>query len=100
MVQITAQLETSVKGKLISPDSDEYNAVRQVYNGMIHKCPKLIVRCTDTADIIATVNYAREENLLLTVRGGGHSSAGLAMCDGEVVADLSTMKGIRVDPES
>ena len=100
MIQITTQLETSIRGKLISPDSDEYDLARQVYNGMIHKCPKLIVRCADTADVIATVNYAREENLLLAVRGGGHSGAGLAMCDGGVVADLSTMKGIRVDPKS
>lgn len=96
---LTTQLET-VRGNLISPDSNEYELARKVYNGMIDKHPKLIVRCADTADVIAVVKYARENNLLLAVRGGGHSGAGLGMCDGGIVADLSTMKGIRVDPVS
>lgn len=98
--ELTTQLETSVEGKLILPDSDEYDTARQVYNGMIDKRPKLIVRCADVADVIATVNYAKENNSLLAVRGGGHNGAGLGMCDGGVVADLSAMKGVRVDPIS
>ena len=96
--EFTTQLDTSVKGQLISRGSDEYDAARQVYNGMINKHPILIVRCADVADVIATVTFARENNLLLAVRGGGHSGAGLGMCDGGVVADLSAMKGIRVEP--
>lgn len=98
--ELTTQLETSVRGQLILPQSDEYDLARKVYNGMIDKHPKLIVRCADVADVIAAVKYAREENLLLAVRGGGHSGAGLGMCDGGIVIDLSTLKGIRVDPTS
>ena len=98
--EFMTQLETSVRGKLITPDSDEYDAARKVYNGMINKSPKLIVRCADVADVIVTVKYAKEENLLLAVRGGGHNGAGLGMCDDGVVIDLSAMKGIRVDPNS
>ncbi len=72
---------------------------RQLYNGMIDKRPGLIARCVDTADVIAAVNFAREHDLLLAVRGGGHNGAGLGSCDGGLVIDLSPMKGIRVDPE-
>jgi FAD/FMN-containing dehydrogenase len=98
--KLTTQLDTCVRGQLIKPDSDEYDAARKVYNGMIDKYPNLIVRCADVADVIATVKYAKANNLLLSVRGGGHNGAGLGMCDGGVVIDLSPMKGIRVDPTS
>ncbi|WP_345158376.1 FAD-binding oxidoreductase [Pontibacter saemangeumensis] len=67
---------------------------------MIDKRPGMIVRCVDEADVIAAVNYARENNLLIAVRGGGHNGAGLGMCDGGLVIDLSLMKGIHVDPVS
>lgn len=96
--EVTTQLETCVRGQLIKPDSNEYDSARKVYNGMIDKYPELIVRCADVADVIATVKYAQENNLLLSIRGGGHNGAGLGMCDGGVVIDLSPMKGIRVDP--
>lgn len=98
--ELTTQLDTSVRGQLISPGSNEYDAARKVYNGMINKYPKLIVRCADVADVIATVKFAKENNSLLAVRGGGHSGAGFAMCDGGIVIDLSALKGIRVDPIS
>ena len=70
----------------------------QVYNGMIDRRPGLIARCADVADVIAGVNFARENDLLLAVRGGGHNGAGLAVCDEGLVLDLSQMNGIRVDP--
>lgn len=98
--ELTTQLETSVRGQLISPGSNEYDTARKVYNGMINKHPQLIVRCVNVADVIGTVKFARENSLLLAVRGGGHNGAGLGICDGGVVADLSAMKGIRIDPTS
>jgi hypothetical protein len=71
-----------------------------VHNGMIDKRPLLIVRCADAADVTASVNFARQEGLLLAVRGGGHSGAGLGICDGGLVLDLSPMNGVRVAPDA
>ena len=65
---------------------------------MIDKQPALIARCVDVADVIAAVNFAREHELTLAVRGGGHNGAGLGTCDDGLVIDLSRMKGMRVDP--
>ena len=76
---------------------DDYNAVRQVWNGLIDRRPALIARCTGTADVIAAVNFGRTHNLLVSVRGGGHNVAGAAICDGGLMIDLSLMKGIHVD---
>jgi FAD/FMN-containing dehydrogenase len=67
---------------------------------MIDKRPRLIARCVDVADVIAAVNFAREEGLLLAIRGGGHNGPGLGSCDDGLVIDLSMMKGVRVDPEN
>jgi FAD/FMN-containing dehydrogenase len=83
---------------LITSDTPGYDAVRAVWNAMIDKRPALIVRCRGTADVIAAVNFARENELLFSVRGGGHSVAGMALCDGGMTIDLSLMRGIRVDP--
>jgi FAD/FMN-containing dehydrogenase len=79
-------------------DTPGYDAARPVWNAMIDKRPALIVRCRGTADVIAAVNFAREHGLLLSVGGGGHSVAGMALCDGGITIDLSLMRGIRVDP--
>jgi FAD/FMN-containing dehydrogenase len=87
----------NLRGNLIEPTDPGYEEARQVYNGMIDKRPGLIVRCVDSADVIAAVNFARQHDLLLAVRGGGHNGAGLGSCDGGLVVDLSLMKGIRVD---
>ncbi|GAB3232847.1 FAD-binding oxidoreductase [Hymenobacter seoulensis] len=89
----------SVRGQILRPHDAQYDAARQVYNGMIDKHPALIVRCADVADVIAAVNYARTEHLLLAIKGGGHSGAGLGMCDNGMVIDLSLMRGIHIDPE-
>ncbi len=75
-----------------------YDAARKIWNGAIDKRPAAIVRCAGVADVIAALRFARQHNLLVAVRGGGHNVAGSASCDGGVVIDLSPMKGIRVDP--
>jgi FAD/FMN-containing dehydrogenase len=87
-----------LRGELIHPGDAGYEQARKLYNGMIDKRPALIVRCVDVADVIGAVNFAREQNLTLAVRGGGHNGAGLGSCDGGLVIDLSRMKGIHVDP--
>jgi FAD/FMN-containing dehydrogenase len=89
-----------VRGQLIRPEDPDYDAARKVYNGMIARRPRLITRCLDVADVIACVNAAREQNLLLSIRGGGHNAGGLGVCDDGLVIDLSRMKGIRVDPQA
>ncbi|HVJ21902.1 MAG TPA: FAD-binding oxidoreductase [Polyangiaceae bacterium] len=86
------------RGQLVGPTDPDYDGVRALYNGMIDKRPRLIARCADVADIINAVNFAREQKLLVAVRGGGHNGPGLGSCDGGLVIDLSGMKGVRVDP--
>ncbi len=94
------QLKSSFRGELIQPADAAYESARKVYNGMIDKRPRLIARCVDVADVMAAVNYGRENDLLTAIRGGGHNGAGLGTCDDGLVIDLSRMKGIRVDPAS
>ena len=85
------------RGTVIGRDHPLYDEARSLYNGMIDKRPLLILRCANVADVIAGVRFAREEGLLLAIRGGGHNGPGLGSCDDGVVVDLSTMKGVRVD---
>ncbi|HUJ85677.1 MAG TPA: FAD-binding oxidoreductase [Burkholderiales bacterium] len=85
---------------MILPSDARYDAARKVYNAMIDKRPALIAFCTDVADVIVAVGFARENELLLAVRGGGHNGGGLGVCDGGLVADLSRMRGVRIDLES
>ena len=92
------QLKSAFRGELIQPTDPNYHSARKVYNGMIDKHPQLIARCVDVADVIAAVNYGRDNGLLTAIRGGGHNGAGLGTCDNGLVIDLSRMKGIRVDP--
>lgn len=94
------KFRVSVRGELIGPNDEGYESAREVYNAMIDKHPRLVVRCSDVADVIAAVNFARENGLLLAIRGGGHNGAGLGVCDDGLVIDLSRMKGVRVDPIS
>ena len=95
---VVQEFAASLRGDLIRPEDDGYDATRAVFNGMIDKRPAVIARCAGIADVIQGVNFARTHNLLLSVHGGGHSVAGNAVCDGGVMLDLSPMKGIRVDP--
>ncbi|WP_204274294.1 FAD-binding protein, partial [Klebsiella aerogenes] len=76
----------------------DYDAVRSLYNGMIDKTPLLIARCTDAADVVTAVNFARDNDLAVAIRGGGHSGPGLGSVDDGLMIDLSMMKGVRVDP--
>ena len=89
-----------LRGTLIKRGDPEYDQARKVYNAMIDKRPQLIVRCADVADVIASVNFARANKLLLAVRGGGHNGGGLGVCDDGMVIDLGAMRGIRVDPKA
>src|ERR1700688_3855724 len=91
-------LRKAVRGAVLWPGQDGYEAARTLPNAMIDRRPAFIARCTGTADVIACVRFAREHDLLVAVRGGGHSVAGKSVCDGGLMIDLSTMKGIRVDP--
>jgi FAD/FMN-containing dehydrogenase len=88
------------RGRTIRPADADYDQARTVYNGMIDKRPRFIARCRDVADVIAAVNFAREQKLLLAIRGGGHNGPGFGTCDDGLVIDLSDLKGIRVDPQA
>ena len=96
------ELAANFRGELIRPGDDgRYDAARAVYNAMIDRRPALIARCTGVADVIAAVNFARENELVVAVRGGGHSVPGYGVCEGGIVIDLSPMKGVWiVDPEA
>ena len=96
----TEILRTQFRGALIGPEDPEYDAVRAVYNAMIDKRPLLIARCTDVADVMAAVNFARENGITLAVRGGGHNAGGLGVWDDALVVDLSGIRYVRVDPKA
>jgi FAD/FMN-containing dehydrogenase len=89
---------SDLRGELLHTDDPGYAAARKVWNGMIDKRPALIARCTGTADVITCVRFAREHDLLVSIRAGGHHYAGKSVCAGGLMIDLSPMKGIRVDP--
>jgi FAD/FMN-containing dehydrogenase len=95
---VVQEFALDLRGELIRPEDDRYDATRAVFNGMIDKRPAMIVRCAGTADVIQGVNFSRTHDLLLSVHGGGHSVAGNAVSDGGLMLDLSPMKGIRVHP--
>jgi len=90
----------SFYGPILVPGDDAYDDVRVLWNGMYDRRPAMIARCTGAADVIDAVNFARANNLLVTVRGGGHHVAGLAAADDALMIDLSLMKGIQVDPQA
>jgi FAD/FMN-containing dehydrogenase len=91
------ELEGTLRGKILDQSSPTYDEARAIWNAMIDRKPGLIVRCLGAADVIRTVRFARDNELLVAVRGGGHNIAGSAICDGGVVIDLSQMKSVRVD---
>src|SRR6266849_2683798 len=94
------ELRTRVHGQTIAVGDDAYDTARKVYNGMIDRRPRLIVRCTDVTDVMAGVEFAREQGLDLSIRGGAHSVPGFGTNDDGVVIDLAQMNGVRVDPQT
>lgn len=97
--QDTVQAFTAgIRGPVLTPGDPGYDGARAIQNGLIDRRPALIVQCSGPADVVEAVNFARENDLLLSVKGGGHNAAGNAVNDGGVVIDLSLMRGVRVDP--
>ena len=94
-----AELAAGFAGQLIEPGDADYDRARAVFNGMIDRRPALIARCSGDADVVAAVNFARDQELLVAVRAGGHSVAGYGVCDGGIVIDVAPMKGIWVDAD-
>jgi len=94
-----AAFGSMLHGGLIGPGDPNYDAARKVYNAMIDRRPRLIARCADVADVMAAVKFAREQKMLVSIRGGGHNAGGLGVCDDGLVIDLSPMNYVRVDPK-
>jgi FAD/FMN-containing dehydrogenase len=104
MVSLTSEvidtLKSKVRGSVLTPADAGYDEARTVWNATIDRRPAMIVRCAGTADVIATVGFARDNGLVLSIRGGAHNIAGSAVCDDGVMLDMSAMKSVRVDPEA
>ncbi len=100
MVDSTAleKLRSSLRGALLFPGDDGYDKSRTVWNAMIDRRPGMVVRCSVVADIRKAISFAREQNLLTAIKGGGHNIAGNAVCDGGLLVDLSNMRSVTVDP--
>ncbi len=107
MVKVAVTIEASAinrlrdgfDGEIVLPEDSGYDAARVVWNGMIDRHPAIVARPTGAADVISAIRFAREQDLLVAVRSGGHSIPGFSTCDGGIVIDLSRMRGVRVDPE-
>ena len=92
------ELRGDLVGPLLCLGDDGYDETRKVWNGMIDRRPALIARCAGVADVIAAVNFARAHQVLVSVRGGGHNTPGIAVCEGGLMIDLAGMRSVRVDP--
>jgi FAD/FMN-containing dehydrogenase len=93
-------LRAQLRGPLLQPGDDGYDAARSVWNAMIDRRPALVAQPRGAADVIAAVNFARAHELPLSMKGGGHNVAGKAVCDGGLMLDFALMKGIRIDPQA
>ncbi|MGB8331285.1 MAG: FAD-dependent oxidoreductase, partial [Polyangiales bacterium] len=94
-----AALDTDLRGELLFPDSEGYDAARTLWNAMIDRRPSLIARCAGTADVVRSVRFSAERDLLVAVRGAGHNIAGNAVCEGGFLIDLSKLRSVHVDPK-
>jgi FAD/FMN-containing dehydrogenase len=92
-------LRARFRGALLRPEEEGYEEARRVWNGAIDRHPALIARCAGADDVVEAVRFARDRDLAVSVRGGGHSVAGHGVVDGGLMIDLSLMKAVRVDPE-
>jgi len=90
--------KSGLRGALLRPGDNDYDSARAVWNGMVDKRPGLIARCAGVADVICAAAFARDHDLLVSVRAGGHNIAGKSVCDGGLMIDLSGMRGVHVDP--
>jgi FAD/FMN-containing dehydrogenase len=97
---VATTLDSTFGGQLIRPEDPGYDEARSVFNGMIDKRPALIARCSGPADVQSALAYAREQDLVVAVRGGGHSTAGHSCCDDGIVIDTGPIKGIEIDTEA
>jgi len=94
------RFQAGFRGEVIQPGDSGYETARKIWNASIDKHPGIIARCAGVADVVAAVNFAHENELLVAVRGGGHNVSGRGLCDDGVVIDLSSMKGIHVDAKN
>src|SRR3954451_20105555 len=94
------RLRTDIHGTVIGVDDVGYDEARRVYNAMIDKRPRVVIRARGTQDVVCALQYVRENDLDVAVRGGSHSVPGFGTCDDGVVIDLSGMRGVRVDPQA
>jgi len=95
-----SQLRGQLRGELIEPEDSRYEEARKVYNAMIDRKPRLIVKCADTADVMAAIAFAHTHGVRVSIRGGGHNAGGLGVCDDGLVIDLSGIRYVHVDPAS
>jgi FAD/FMN-containing dehydrogenase len=98
MTDLATPIATRFRGTLLRPGEEGYEEARRVWNGAIDRRPALIARCAGADDVLEAVRFAREHDLAVSVRGGGHAVAGHAVVDGGLMIDLSLMKAVRVDP--
>ncbi|GAB4342375.1 MAG: FAD-binding oxidoreductase [Calditrichia bacterium] len=98
--EIIDQYKTEMRGEVILPEDAGYAEAKKVYNGMIEKSPAVIARCADVADVVTSVNFGRDNNLLVSIRGGGHNAGGLGICDDGLVIDLAGLNYSRVDAKN
>ena len=98
--EAVAQFRGQFRGTVIEPQDAHYDDARKVYNGMISRRPRLIAQCTDVADVMAAVRFGHDNQLRVSVRGGGHNAAGLGICDDGLVIDLAPIRYVHVDPSS
>src|SRR5215212_8939365 len=93
-------LRADLSGELILPEDPAYDEARKVFNSIHDKRPAAIARCGSTADVVACVNFARDNGMALAVRSGGHSVAGMSVCDDGILIDLAGLNHVNVDPDA
>lgn len=98
--QLIEELTARIRGRILTPQNDEYDQLRQIWNAMIDRRPALIIQCSGTADVIHAVKFAKAHHCLVTIRGAGHNIAGKSLSGGAILIDLSTLSSVHVDPDT